>query len=63
MTLRSYLELLRLEDVLRSNRFFWEAAVIAIRIYLRLYDQPLSENDGNNIDTCKSMQKSIEFFF
>ncbi|MCL4127711.1 UNVERIFIED_CONTAM: hypothetical protein GTU68_030789 [Idotea baltica] len=35
MTLRSYLELLRLEDVLRNNRFYWDAAKIAIRIYIR----------------------------
>ncbi|XP_071539281.1 N-alpha-acetyltransferase 15, NatA auxiliary subunit isoform X2 [Panulirus ornatus] len=52
MTLRSYVELLRLEDVLRSNRFYWDAARIAIAIYLRLHDQPLSANTGeNNINT------------
>lgn len=52
MTLRSYVELLRLEDVLRSNRFYWDAAYTAINIYLRLYDQPLSENTGdNNLNT------------
>jgi len=52
MTLRSYVELLRLEDVLRSNRFYWDAAQTAINIYLRLYDQPLSANDGdNNVNT------------
>lgn len=36
MTLRSYVQLLRLEDVLRSNEFFWHAARLAITIYLRL---------------------------
>ncbi|KAA0194377.1 hypothetical protein HAZT_HAZT002244 [Hyalella azteca] len=36
MTLRSYVQLLRLEDVLRSNEFYWEAAILAITIYLRL---------------------------
>lgn len=52
MTLRSYVELLRLEDVLRSNRFYWDAAQTAITIYLRLYDQPLTANTGeNNINT------------
>ncbi|KAB7503295.1 hypothetical protein Anas_05599 [Armadillidium nasatum] len=35
MTLRSYLELLRLEDILRNNRFYWDAAKIAIKIYIR----------------------------
>ena len=35
MTLRSYVELLRLEDVLRNNRFYWDAARIAITTYLQ----------------------------
>merc|ERR1711915_455529 len=48
MTLRSYVELLRLEDILRSNRFYWDAARIAITIYLRLHDKPLSVNTGEN---------------
>lgn len=51
MTLRSYVQLLRLEDVLRSNEFFWEASRLAISIYLRLHDQPITdvsvENDIN----------------
>ena len=41
MTLRSYVELLRLEDVLRSHRFYKKAAHCAINVYLRLYDKPL----------------------
>ncbi|XP_066937561.1 N-alpha-acetyltransferase 15, NatA auxiliary subunit isoform X2 [Macrobrachium rosenbergii] len=52
MTLRSYVELLRLEDVLRNNRFYWDAARIAITTYLQLHDKPLSVNTGeNNINT------------
>ncbi|KAF2359906.1 N-terminal acetyltransferase A auxiliary subunit [Trinorchestia longiramus] len=51
MTLRSYVQLLRLEDVLRSNEFFWDAARLAISIYLRLHDKPITdvsqENDVN----------------
>ncbi|XP_069977834.1 N-alpha-acetyltransferase 15, NatA auxiliary subunit [Penaeus vannamei] len=47
MTLRSYVELLRLEDILRSNRFYWDAAQTAIAIYLRLHDHPLSANTGD----------------
>lgn len=41
MTLRSYVKLLRLEDVLKSHRFFFNAAEIAIKIYLQLHDHPL----------------------
>ncbi|XP_076045316.1 N-alpha-acetyltransferase 15/16 isoform X2 [Oratosquilla oratoria] len=52
MTLRSYVELLRLEDVLRNNRFYWAAAKTAITIYLKLYDEPLSDNTGDdNLNT------------
>uniref|UniRef100_A0A2P2HYW5 N-alpha-acetyltransferase 15, NatA auxiliary subunit-like n=1 Tax=Hirondellea gigas TaxID=1518452 RepID=A0A2P2HYW5_9CRUS len=51
MTLRSYMQLLRLEDVLRSNEFFWRASSLAITIYLRLHDKPITdvsvENDIN----------------
>jgi peptide alpha-N-acetyltransferase len=45
MTLRSYIELLRLEDVLKSHSFYFKAAKIAIQVYLRLYDKPLGENE------------------
>ena len=44
MTLRSYVELLRLEDVLRSHRFYKKAAHCAIDVYLRLHDKPLKDN-------------------
>ncbi|KAL4002715.1 NMDA receptor-regulated protein 1 family protein [Acanthocheilonema viteae] len=40
MTLCSYIGLLRLEDVLRRHKFYYEAAKIAITIYLRMYDHP-----------------------
>ncbi|VDN60581.1 unnamed protein product [Dracunculus medinensis] len=40
MTLTSYIELLRLEDVLRRHKFYYEAAKIAIKIYLRMFDRP-----------------------
>merc|ERR1719211_232494 len=45
MTLRSYVELLRLEDVLRTHRFYKKAAHCAIAVYLRLHDQPLQDVD------------------
>ena len=46
MTLRSYVELLRLEDVLRTHRFYKKAAHCAISVYLRLYDKPLQDVDN-----------------
>lgn len=49
MTLRAYVGLLRLEDVLRSHPFYFKAAKIAIEIYLHLHDHPLSDNDKDNL--------------
>ncbi|XP_063988506.1 N-alpha-acetyltransferase 15, NatA auxiliary subunit isoform X2 [Diachasmimorpha longicaudata] len=43
MTLRSYIGLLRLEDVLRSHPFYFKAAKCAIDVYLRLHDNPLPD--------------------
>jgi len=48
MTLRSYVELLRLEDVLRSHRFYKKASHCAINVYLLLHDKPLQNNDDIN---------------
>ena len=48
MTLRSYVDLLRLEDVLRSHRFYERAAHTAIEVYLRLHDQPVTDQDGHS---------------
>ncbi|KAI1278745.1 N-alpha-acetyltransferase 16, NatA auxiliary subunit [Halotydeus destructor] len=41
MTLRAYMGLLRLEDVLKAHPFYFRAAKIAIEVYLRLFDKPL----------------------
>uniref|UniRef100_A0A0K8SFC9 N-alpha-acetyltransferase 15, NatA auxiliary subunit n=1 Tax=Lygus hesperus TaxID=30085 RepID=A0A0K8SFC9_LYGHE len=43
MTLRSYVGLLRLEDVLRAHSFYQRAAKCAIQVYLRLHDQPIKD--------------------
>lgn len=43
MTLRSYVGLLRLEDVLRSHPFYFRCARVAIQVYLRLYTHPLQD--------------------
>ncbi|XP_023477425.2 N-alpha-acetyltransferase 16, NatA auxiliary subunit isoform X3 [Equus caballus] len=42
MTLRAYVDLLRLEDTLRRHAFYFKAARSAIEIYLKLYDDPLT---------------------
>ncbi|KAL7984000.1 hypothetical protein Chor_004540 [Crotalus horridus] len=42
MTLRAYVDLLRLEDVLRKHAFYFKAARSAIEIYLKLHDNPLA---------------------
>ncbi|XP_058789166.1 N-alpha-acetyltransferase 15, NatA auxiliary subunit [Phymastichus coffea] len=52
MTLRSYVGLLRLEDVLRSHPFYFKAAKCAIDVYLRLHDYPLPDlTQTQEIDT------------
>ncbi|XP_075234659.1 N-alpha-acetyltransferase 15/16 [Lycorma delicatula] len=43
MTLRSYVGLLRLEDVLRAHPFYFRAAKCAIEVYIRLHDKPLQD--------------------
>lgn len=45
MTLRSYVALLNLEDVLRMHPFYFKAAQTAIQIYLGLHDNPLSDDN------------------
>ncbi|XP_036613540.1 N-alpha-acetyltransferase 16, NatA auxiliary subunit isoform X3 [Trichosurus vulpecula] len=42
MTLRAYVDLLRLEDVLRKHAFYFKAARSAVEIYLKLHDNPLT---------------------
>ncbi|XP_045521465.1 N-alpha-acetyltransferase 15, NatA auxiliary subunit [Pieris brassicae] len=55
MTLRSYVGLLRLEDVLRAHPFYFRCARVAIQVYLRLHSHPLqdapqtSEPDTENL--------------
>ncbi|CAB0041898.1 unnamed protein product [Trichogramma brassicae] len=55
MTLRSYVGLLRLEDVLRSHPFYFKAAKCAIEVYIRLHDHPLPDpTQTQEIDTVGS---------
>lgn len=49
MTLKAYVDLLRLEDQLRSHKFYESTASVAINTYIGLYDKPLkSTNDSND---------------
>lgn len=43
MTLCSYVDMLRLEDRIKSHPFFFAAAQTALEVYLHLYDNPLSD--------------------
>lgn len=58
MTLRSYIGLLRLEDILKSHRFYFIAAKIAINVYLRLYDKPLGDSEEMEDKSLSSMSAS-----
>lgn len=52
MTLRSYVGLLRLEDVLRQHPFYFKAAKCAIEVYIRLFDKPLpAESSSEDMDS------------
>lgn len=54
MTLRSYVSLLRLEDVLRSHPFYFRVARCAIQVYLHLHDKPPTDaTSSNELDTGK----------
>ena len=57
MTLRAYVKLLRVEDILRSHEFFFKAAEIAISIYLNLHDEPLEAGKENQCD--KKAEKQL----
>ncbi|KAM4864455.1 N-alpha-acetyltransferase 16, NatA auxiliary subunit isoform X2 [Urocitellus parryii] len=64
MTLRAYVDLLRLEDILRRHAFYFKAARSAIEIYLKLYDNPLTneskqqEINSENLST-KELKKML----
>ncbi|XP_017912289.1 PREDICTED: N-alpha-acetyltransferase 16, NatA auxiliary subunit isoform X4 [Capra hircus] len=63
MTLRAYVDLLRLEDILRRHGFYFKAARSAIEIYLKLYDNPLTseskqERNSENLPA-KELKKML----
>lgn len=53
LTLRSYVDLLRLENVLQEHPFYFKAAKCAIEVYIKLFDEPLtldSATEDNDIE-------------
>ncbi|KAM4860208.1 N-alpha-acetyltransferase 16, NatA auxiliary subunit isoform 2-T2 [Thomomys bottae] len=61
MTLRAYVDLLRLEDTLRRHVFYFKAARSAIEIYLKLYDNPLtSESKQQEINSENLSAKELK---
>lgn len=47
MTLRSYIRLLRLEDILHAHPFYFKAAKVAIDVYLHLHDNPFKSQSAD----------------
>uniref|UniRef100_A0A0K8RSI2 N-alpha-acetyltransferase 16, NatA auxiliary subunit-like n=1 Tax=Crotalus horridus TaxID=35024 RepID=A0A0K8RSI2_CROHD len=61
MTLRAYVDLLRLEDVLRKHAFYFKAARSAIEIYLKLHDNPLaSESKEQEVNSENLSAKELK---
>ncbi|XP_042541618.1 N-alpha-acetyltransferase 16, NatA auxiliary subunit isoform X4 [Dipodomys spectabilis] len=61
MTLRAYVDLLRLEDTLRRHAVYFKAARSAIEIYLKLYDNPLtSESKQQEINSESLSAKELK---
>merc|ERR1711902_55981 len=58
MTLKAYVDLLRLENKLRSHKFYERIAGVAIRTYIRLFDNPLEEMDRSSEKTADKMDPS-----
>lgn len=58
MTLCSYVDMLRLEDRIKSHQFFFRAAQTAIEVYLHLHDKPLSDGENDNIENVENLTPS-----
>lgn len=63
MTLRAYVEMLRLEDRLRDHPAFRKAAKHAIEIYLHLHRYPMPEEDAEEADSASKSFDPIGLFF
>ncbi|CAJ0954505.1 unnamed protein product [Ranitomeya imitator] len=66
ITLRSYVDLLKLEDVLRQHPFYFKAARIAIEIYLKLHDNPITDEnkelEANTVTTTTAHLEDVTPF-
>ncbi|XP_063282034.1 N-alpha-acetyltransferase 16, NatA auxiliary subunit [Pelobates fuscus] len=61
MTLRAYVDLLRLEDILRQHAFYFKAAQSAIGIYLKLHENPLtSESKEQEVNSENLSAKELK---
>ena len=58
MTLKAYMDLLRLENKLRSHKFYEKIAGVAINTYIRLFDKPLEDVDRTNEKAADKMDPS-----
>nr|CAB3264173.1 N-alpha-acetyltransferase 16, NatA auxiliary subunit-like [Phallusia mammillata] len=58
MTLRAYVKMLKLEDSLRSHSFYFQAARIAIQVYLHLHDEPYKAGGGVTNDQDATMSSA-----
>ncbi len=58
MTLSSYVDMLRLEDRIKSHPFFFKAACTAIQVYLHLHDKPLSDEDTDTTINTENLTPS-----
>ncbi len=58
MTLSSYVDMLRLEDRIKSHPFFFKAACTAIQVYLHLHDKPLSDEDADTAINTENLTPS-----
>ena len=63
MTLKAYVDLLRLEDELRSHKFYEKAAEVAIETLVHLHDKPIKDIDieeeikAENLDPSEMRKK------
>lgn len=62
MTLRAYVDLLRLEDTLRRHTFYFKAARSAIEIYLKLHDNPLT-SESKQQDINSGNEKILKIYY
>lgn len=60
MTLRAYVKMMRMEDRIRSHRFFFKAAEDAIKVYLTLWDNVNKGKKEEDPNADASEQKRLD---